>query len=89
MEVVSITSAAQAGLTSEFSDHQCLMFSALFVSCMSLLLSPSEDVVLPSTNRIVLFLNPSRLLCVHVDVEMTSVVELFSGRFGFSVKSGM
>lgn len=28
-------------------------------------------------------------LCVHVDVEMTSVVELFSGRFGFSVKSGM
>lgn len=28
-------------------------------------------------------------LCVHVNVEMTSVVELFSDRFSFSVKSGM
>lgn len=54
-------------------------------------LPPSEDlVVLPSTNRIVPFLNPSpSFLCVHVDVELTSVVELFSGRFGFSIKSGM
>lgn len=28
-------------------------------------------------------------LCVHVNVEMTSIVELFSDHFSFSVKSGM
>ena len=32
---------------------------------------------------------PSFFLCVHVNVETTSVVELFSDRFSFSVKSGM
>ena len=32
---------------------------------------------------------PSFFLCVRVNVEMTSVVELFSDRFSFSVKSGM
>lgn len=29
------------------------------------------------------------VFCPHVDVELTSVVELFSGRFSFSIKSGM
>lgn len=74
-----------------YSGRQCWMFSALFVSCMSLLLSPSNDLVVFAFNKqnCPVFEPIPSFLCVHADVEMTSVVELFSGRFGFSVKSGM
>lgn len=74
-----------------FRGHQWWMFSALFVSCMSLLLSPSSDLVVFAFNKqnCAVFEPIPSFLCVHVDVEMTSVVELFSDRFGFSVKSGM
>lgn len=67
MEAVRITSCSDWINPPPFSGRQCWMFSALFVSCMSLLLSPSNDlVVLPSTNRIVLFLNPSHLFSVFM-----------------------
>lgn len=73
----------------------CLpVFSALFVSCMFLkfLSLPSSFlfVVCPQHRYLLLFFEPiPSSLCVRVDVEMTSVVELFSDRFSFSVKSGM
>ena len=71
------------------------------VRCFQLCLCPAcSSSPLPSSQASCLLYNhnvdiysifepiPS-FLCVHVNVEMTSIVELFSDRFSFSVKSGM
>lgn len=75
--------------------------NALFTSvrCFQLCLCPACSSSPHPPNSCLLFVHnihncpifepiPS-CLCVHVNVEMTSIVELFSGRFSFSVKSGM
>lgn len=78
---------SRSGLINIFKDS---LFTRCFQLCLyparsSSPLPPSLVCCMSTTSKFAL--NPSRLL--SVDVEMTSVVELFSDRFSFSVKSGM
>lgn len=74
---------SRSGLINIFRVPVYQMFSALFVSCTPLKSPPSQAPVWFDIYPVPSF------LCVRVNVEMTSIVELFSGRFSFSVKSGM
>lgn len=91
MGVVSITSAAQAGLTSRILWLPVFnVFSSVCVLHVSPVVSHWRSCCFAFGKQNCPVFEPiPSFLCVHVDVEMTSVVELFSGRFGFSVKSGM
>lgn len=91
MKAVSITSAAQAGLTSRIPWSPVFnVFSSVCVLHVSPFVSLRRSCCFAFSKQNCPVFEPiPSFLCVHVDVEMTSVVELFSGRFGFSVKSGM
>lgn len=92
MGVLSISSVVQLWLTSEIP---CLPVVDVFSSVCVLHVvesSPSRARCLLSVHNIQNYpiFEPSlSFLCVRVNVEMTSVVELFSDHFSFSVKSGM
>lgn len=91
MEAVTITSAAQAGKTPRILWSPVFnVFSSVCILHVSPVVSLPRSCCFASNKQNCPVFEPiPSFLCVHVDVEMTSVVELFSGRFGFSVKSGM
>lgn len=91
MEAVSITSAAQTGLTSKILWSPVLdVFSSVCVLHVCPVVSLQQSCCFASNKQNCPIFEPiPSFLCVRVNVEMTSVVELFSDRFGFSVKSGM
>lgn len=93
MGVLSIARAAQFRLTSSrLPVYQILdVFSSVCVLHVPLVLSlPSSCLLYVHNIDIYSIFEPiPSFLCVHVNVEMTSIVELFSDRFSFSVKSGM
>lgn len=83
------TCKTSSGLINIFKDslYTSVTCFQLCMSCMCLESSLDRASI---TSIFALLLNHCRLvLCVRVNVEMTSVVELFSDRFSFSVKSGM
>lgn len=92
MGVLSIARAVQVWLTSEIP---CLPVLDVFSSVC--VLHVPQVLTLPSScllyvhdiDNYSIFEPIPSCLCVHVNVEMTSIVELFSDRFSFSVKSGM
>lgn len=73
-----------------FTSVRCFQL-CLCPACSSSPLPPNLlFVVCPQHRYFLYFFEPiPSFLCVHVNVEMTSIVELFSDHFSFSVKSGM